>query len=62
MGDAANGINVEAMKVRLPVLSPEQDVSVLQEAGFSQVALFYAALTFRGWIACRTGPACPDCA
>jgi len=60
MGDAGNGINVEAMKERLPVLSPEQDVSVLQEAGFSQIELFYAALTFRGWIACRTGPDCPD--
>lgn len=54
MGDAGNGINVEAMKERLPVLSPEQDVSALHEAGFSQVELFYAALTFRGWVAYRT--------
>ncbi|MDP2699771.1 class I SAM-dependent methyltransferase [Thalassospira sp.] len=54
MGDAGNGINVEAMKERLPVLSPEQDVSTLLEAGFSQVELFYAALTFRGWVAYRT--------
>lgn len=54
MGNAGNGINVEAMKERLPVLSPEQDVSTLLEAGFSQVELFYAALTFRGWVAYRT--------
>jgi tRNA (cmo5U34)-methyltransferase len=54
MGDAGNSINVEAMKERLPVLSPEQDVSTLHEAGFSQVELFYAALTFRGWVAYRT--------
>lgn len=54
MGDAGQGINVEAMKERLPVLSPEQDVSTLHDAGFSQVELFYAALTFRGWVAYRT--------
>jgi tRNA (cmo5U34)-methyltransferase len=54
MGDGGKGINVEAMKERLPVLSPEQDVSTLREAGFSQVELFYAALTFKGWLACRT--------
>ncbi len=39
------------MKERLPVLSPEQDVSALHEAGFSQVELFYAAFTFKGWVA-----------
>lgn len=54
MGNAGNGINIEAMKERLPVLSPEQDVSTLRDAGFSQVELFYAALTFRGWVAYRT--------
>lgn len=54
MGNAGNGINIEAMKERLPVLSPEQDVSTLRDAGFPQVELFYAALTFRGWVAYRT--------
>lgn len=43
--------NIQAMKERLPVLSPEEDVSALYEAGFSQVELFYAALTFKGWVA-----------
>lgn len=51
MGDAGKGIDVEAMKERLPVLSPEQEVSTLHKAGFSQVELFYAAFTFRGWVA-----------
>lgn len=36
---------------RLPVLSPEEDEALLREAGFVDVALFYAAFTFRGWIA-----------
>lgn len=44
---------VEAMKARLPVLSPEQDEAVLREAGFWTVELFYAALTFKGWVAIR---------
>jgi len=36
---------------RLPLLSPDQDVALLQAAGFTQVELFYAALTFKGWVA-----------
>ncbi len=40
-----------AMGERLPVLSPEQDEKLLREAGFVDVALFYAAFTFRGWVA-----------
>ena len=35
---------------KLPVLSPEQDEALLQEAGFSGTRVFYAGLTFRGWI------------
>ncbi len=35
----------------LPVLAPEREEALLQEAGFSGVALFYAAFTFRGWVA-----------
>lgn len=42
--------NIQLMKEKLPVLSPEQDVAVLQQAGFSGVELFYAAFTFKGWI------------
>ena len=45
--------NTAAMKDRLPVLSPEEDMALLQAAGFSDVELFYAALTFKGWVGTR---------
>lgn len=35
----------------LPALPPDQDEALLREAGFSDVTLFYAAFTFRGWVA-----------
>lgn len=40
-----------ALEAHLPALPPEEDEALLREAGFSDVALFYAALTFRGWVA-----------
>lgn len=40
-----------AMRRSLPLLSPEQDAALLREAGFTEVELFYAALSFRGWVA-----------
>lgn len=40
-----------AISARLPLLSPEQDVALLKEAGFDTVELFYAAFTFKGWVA-----------
>lgn len=39
-----------AIKARLTVLTPEQDEALLREAGFSDVSLFYAGFTFRGWV------------
>ena len=39
-----------AVGARLPILSPEQDESMLREAGFSNPQLFYAGLAFRGWV------------
>jgi tRNA (cmo5U34)-methyltransferase len=39
------------MTERLPLLTPLQEEKVLQEAGFSDIELFYAAFTFRGWVA-----------
>lgn len=36
---------------RLHVLSPAQDEAILQQAGFSDVGLFYCGFTFRGWVA-----------
>ena len=35
---------------KLPILTPEQDEAILREAGFSNVSLFYAGFTFRGWV------------
>ena len=32
------------------MLSPEQDEAILRAAGFSDVSLFYAAFTWRGWV------------
>jgi tRNA (cmo5U34)-methyltransferase len=40
-----------ALAEHLPALSPEEDQALLREAGFGDVALFYAAFTFRGWVA-----------
>jgi tRNA (cmo5U34)-methyltransferase len=42
-----------AIGSRLPVLAPEQDAALLEEAGFSGVELFYAAFSFKGWVASR---------
>lgn len=44
---------VRAMKERLPALSPAEDEALLRAAGFGEVQLFYAAFTFRGWVAYR---------
>ncbi len=41
----------EAIGRRLSILSPEQDELMLREAGFDGVSLFFAGLSFRGWIA-----------
>lgn len=40
----------EAIATRLSVVSPAEDEALLREAGFSDVALFYAGLSFRGWV------------
>lgn len=44
---------IEMMKERLPVLSPEEDEALLGEAGFQDIQLFFAAFTFKGWVALR---------
>lgn len=55
---SANGIpedsahsRADSIASKLPTLSPESEVELLQKAGFEQPSLFYAALTFRGWVA-----------
>lgn len=42
---------IEAMASRLPLLSPEAEVDLLEQAGFERHGLFYAAFTFKGWVA-----------
>ncbi|MDP2259558.1 MAG: class I SAM-dependent methyltransferase [Caulobacter sp.] len=41
-----------AVASSVQMMSPEDDEAMLREAGFTDVALFYAAFTWRGWIAC----------
>lgn len=41
----------EAIGTRLSILTPEEDEAMLRAAGFSDVSLFYAGLSFRGWVA-----------
>lgn len=50
-GNAANPDAAATMAERLPVLSAADDEALLLEAGFSSAALFYAAFSFRGWVA-----------
>lgn len=40
-----------AISTRLFILAPEEEEATLGEAGFSSVSLFYAGLSFRGWVA-----------
>jgi tRNA (cmo5U34)-methyltransferase len=55
---AASGVPPETAQnvakgiaAQLPALSPEDDEALLRDAGFANVSLFYAAFTFRGWVA-----------
>ncbi|MBA1275745.1 class I SAM-dependent methyltransferase [Stutzerimonas azotifigens] len=41
----------KTMTERLPLLTPHEEEALLREAGFVDVALFYAALSFRAWVA-----------
>jgi tRNA (cmo5U34)-methyltransferase len=40
-----------AVAASLALLSPEQDEACLRDAGFGEVELFYAAFSWRGWVA-----------
>jgi tRNA (cmo5U34)-methyltransferase len=48
--DQAKG-GARALGDQLPILPPEAEVDLLRAAGFTDPQLFYAALTFRGWVA-----------
>ncbi|MPZ41032.1 MAG: methyltransferase domain-containing protein [Rhizobiales bacterium] len=50
-GDPDKAANARAaIDTQLTILTPEQDEVILREAGFSNVSLFYAGFTFRGWV------------
>lgn len=40
----------QAIATRLSILAPEEEEAMLREAGFSNVTLYYAGLSFRGWV------------
>jgi hypothetical protein len=40
----------QAIAARLTILAPEEEEEMLREAGFSDVSLFYAGFSFKGWI------------
>lgn len=44
-------VGITTMKDRLPVLAPDEDTGILNAAGFSDIQLFYAAFSFKGWVA-----------
>jgi tRNA (cmo5U34)-methyltransferase len=48
----SNSVATAKMMVgRLPLLGPAAEAELLREAGFLSVDLFYAAFSFRGWVA-----------
>lgn len=44
----------EAIGTRLTILSSDEDEAMLAEAGFENISLFFAGLSFRGWL-CYAG-------
>jgi len=51
--DERDEASVAVMADKLPAISEEDEVALLEAAGFTEVELFYAALSFRGWVARR---------
>jgi tRNA (cmo5U34)-methyltransferase len=48
---AKSAATAKTMTERLPLLTPSEEKDLLREAGYSEIALFYAAFSFRGWVA-----------
>lgn len=40
----------QAMLARLPIVAPDEELALLDQAGFGDVDMFYAAFGFRGWV------------
>ena len=49
-GDPHSQAAQTAIATKLTILAPEQEEAMLAEAGFTDIALFYAGLSFRGWV------------
>ena len=50
--DAEKAANARAaIDAKTHILAPDEDEAILREAGFQNVSLFYAAFSFRGWVA-----------
>jgi len=43
----------DTIRAKLTILAPEEEEAMLRQAGFTGVSLFYAGLSFRGWVACK---------
>lgn len=41
----------QAISSQLTILAPEEEEAMLRMAGFANVSLFYAGLSFKGWVA-----------
>jgi tRNA (cmo5U34)-methyltransferase len=39
-----------AIATRLSILAPEEEEAMLRQGGFSNISLFYAGFSFRGWL------------
>lgn len=40
----------EMLKQHMPALTPDEDVAILEQAGFTNVTQFFSAFTFHGWV------------
>jgi tRNA (cmo5U34)-methyltransferase len=40
----------KAIEFDVPVLTPQQDRLILEQAGFTDVTEFFVAFNFRGWV------------
>ena len=49
-GDPQNHAARTAIATNLTILAPEEEEAMLNEAEFTDITLFYAGLSFRGWV------------
>ncbi|HEV2608798.1 MAG TPA: hypothetical protein VGU61_00920 [Noviherbaspirillum sp.] len=45
----AGSASIQAMKERLQILLPDDDMAILSDAGFQNIEQFHAGFTFKGW-------------